>query len=97
MTLQWRLLPAETSRVWRETNGCGGMVQNKRLQPLKTRNIGARTKVMGRRNFQESIIVSINKTCLKHINWTMGKTVEFRGDPLFKTARKYINKRNGKI
>ena len=29
-----------------------------------TRNIGARTKVMGRRNFQESIIVSINKTCL---------------------------------
>ena len=22
---------------------------------------------------------------------------EFRGDPLFKTARKYINKRNGKF
>ena len=29
-----------------------------------TRNIGARTKVMGRRNFQESIIVSINKRCI---------------------------------
>ena len=28
MTLQERLLPAETSRVWRETRGCGGMVQN---------------------------------------------------------------------
>ena len=28
-----------------------------------TRNIGARTKVMGRTNFQESIIVSINKRC----------------------------------
>ena len=30
---------------------------------ILTRNIGARTKVMGQRNFQESIIVSINKTC----------------------------------
>ena len=28
-----------------------------------TRNIDARTKVMGRRNFQDSIIVSINKRC----------------------------------
>ena len=27
-------------------------------------NIGARTKVMGRRNFHESIIVSINKRCI---------------------------------
>ena len=30
-----------------------------------TRNISARTKVMARRNFQESIIVSIYKMCLK--------------------------------
>ena len=31
---------------------------------IYTRTIGARTKVMGRRNFQEIIIVSINKRCL---------------------------------
>ena len=49
------------------------------INRIKTRNIGACTKVMGRRNFQESIIVSINKTCLKHINWTMFQVSE---DPL---------------
>ena len=54
-----------------------------------TRNIGARTKVMGRRNH-----------CLHKQNVSLaykldnGKiTVEFRGDPLFKNARKYINKK----
>ena len=43
-----------------------------------TRNIGARTKVMGRKNSLHNMYVN-----------------EFRGDPLFKTARKYINERNG--
>ena len=62
---------------------------------VKTRNIGARTKVMGRKNFQESINYCFHKQkvtvyCLHNMYVN-----EFRGDPLFKTARKYINERNG--
>ena len=65
----------------------------------ETRNIGARTKVMGRKNFQESINFCFHKqkvTVYSLHNMTPNMHVDdFRGDPLFKTARKYINKRNG--
>ena len=62
-----------------------------------TRNIGARTKVMGRKNFHESINYCFHKqkvTVYSLHNMYM-YVDEFRGDPLFKTPRKYINKRNG--
>ena len=48
----------------------GGDPPNKslRISDHTTRNIGARTKVMGRRNFQESIIVSINKIEISRVS-----------------------------
>ena len=61
------------------------------LKKSYTRNIGARTKVMGRKQFQESINYCFHKQKVA-VNMYVD---EFRGDPLFKTARKYLNKRNG--
>ena len=49
----------------------------------ETRNIGARTKVMGRKNFQESIKQKVTVYSLHNMY-----VDEFRGDPLIKTARK---------
>ena len=62
------------------------------FQIKKTRNIGARTKVMGRKNFQESINYCFYKQKVTVYSLHNMYVDEFRGDPLFKTARKYINK-----
>ena len=60
-----------------------------------TRSIGARTKVMGRKNFQESINYCFHKQKVTVFSLHNMYVDEFRGDPLLKTARKYIHKRNG--
>ena len=44
---------------------------------------------MGRKKFQESINYCFHKQKVTDCNMYVD---EFRGDPLFKTARKYINK-----
>ena len=61
-----------------------------------TRSIGARTKVMGRKIFKRALInYCFHKQKVTVFSSHNMYVDEFRGDPLFKTARKYINKRNG--
>ena len=52
-------------------------------------------KLWAEKNFQESINYCFNKQKVTVYSLHNMYVDEFRGDPLFKTARKYINKRNG--